>query len=434
MHRRFILTATTLLILGTLLVSFSFRSRRSAESTLTRQTALACKSASKIAHRRIVYMKERVERGVTFSDMLESLGADSGTVSKMVACAEPIFNFRGLSVGHALAVGWSPNGNICAVRYQIDDEHLLSIKPSGSAFHAEIEKLPSHTITRVVRGQVRDSLFNAVTDSGERPELAMRLAKIFAYDLDFYTDPQPGDTFRVLVEKKIALNGRVLGYGRILAAQYVNAGRAYRAVLFHDSQGAPAYFSPDGKPLRKAFLRSPLRYAAPITSHFSRHRFHPILKIYRPHLGTDYGARIGTPVQAVASGRVVYAGWRGEAGRAICLHHARGYRTYYFHLSRIFVHAGESVKQGEEIGLVGETGLATGPHLDFRVQRHGVFLNFEKIHLPPAAPVARSQWKQFAMLCNQRLRRLSSGQVTLARARTPTHASSNASANGVRVP
>jgi murein DD-endopeptidase MepM/ murein hydrolase activator NlpD len=416
---RFVLVCLTCGALGVYLAVFSIRLRRSAEGNLAQQAQLARQSVKEITRRRIVYREERVESGMTFTDMLGDLGADSGTISKIIACAQPVFDFRGFTAGHSVTVGCSQAEGIREVRYRIDDDRMLSITAKDNDFRAKIERIPSQTNDTVVAGQIDDSLFNAITGAREKPELALRLADIFRYDVDFYTDPQPGDTFRVLVEKKISLADQVLGYERILAAEYVNAGKKYQAVLFRDSGGTPAYYTPDGKSLRKAFLHSPLRYAAPLTSGFSYHRFHPILKIYRPHLGVDYGAPVGTPVQAVASGRVVYAGWRGGAGRAVCLQHARGYQTSYFHLSRILVHAGQRVTQGQRIGLVGQTGLATGPHLDFRVRRHGVFLNFAKLRLPPAAPVAKSQWKQFAAARDHWLAMMNSPQQIVAHAQTP---------------
>jgi murein DD-endopeptidase MepM/ murein hydrolase activator NlpD len=245
-------------------------------------------------------------------------------------------------------------------------------------------------------------------DAGEKPELAMRLAAIFGWDLDFYTDPRPGDTFRVVVEKKTLANGTLVDYGRILAAEYNNAGHAYRAILFHGPTGAPAsakatagrpaleYYTPEGKSMKKAFLHSPLKFAAPITSHFSLHRFHPILKQYRAHLGIDYGAPTGTPVQTIGDGRVIFAGRKGGDGNLVKVQHSNGYTTYYMHLSRIAVRPGQRVEQGQRIGLVGMTGLATGPHLDFRIERRGQFLNFERLPLPPSDPVSRRDWGEFA--------------------------------------
>ena len=193
------------------------------------------------------------------------------------------------------------------------------------------------------------------------------------------------------------------GIGRILAAEYVNGSRPYRAVLFHDPSGVPAYYTPEGKSMKKAFLHSPLKFAAPITSHFSAHRFHPILKEYRPHLGIDYAAPSGTPVQTIGEGRVIFAGMKGGAGNLVEIQHTNGYTTYYMHLSRVLVRSGQRVEQGQSIGLVGMTGLATGPHLDFRIQKQGQFLNFERLPLPPSDPVAKRDWNEFSSLRDRAL-------------------------------
>jgi murein DD-endopeptidase MepM/ murein hydrolase activator NlpD len=377
--------------------------RRSAEAHPAPHAKAALQPAKHLEPPRITYRKARIRRGATFASVLEGLGASPSAASQLTACAQPVFNLHHLMAGRSVAVGLSATGAIRSVRYRVDRTRILSIVKNGNRFQAQVKPIPSRVQVVVAAGEVRSSLFEAVAQAGEEPALALGLAQIFRYDLDFNTETRPGDTFRLLVEKKVSLSGHLLGYGSILAAKYVNAGKNYEAVLFQSSSGQSVYYSPNGKPLRKAFLRSPLPFAAPITSGFSYHRFHPILKIYRPHLGVDYGAPLGTPVEAVANGRVVFAGWRGEAGKAICLQHARGYRTYYFHLSRILVRAGQRVVQGQRIGLVGETGLATGPHLDFRIQHDGVFLNFARLRLPRAAPVAKSQWAHFAAVRNHLL-------------------------------
>jgi len=247
-----------------------------------------------------------------------------------------------------------------------------------------------------VSGRVDDSLFNAVEDAGESAELALRLAQIFGYDLDFCTDPRQGDSFRILLEEKKYMSGETAGYGKIFVAEYENAGRKYQALLFHDPVGRPGYYAADGKSLQKAFLRSPLKFGAPVTSHFSRSRFHPILKTYRPHMGTDYGAPVGTPVQTIGSGRVIFAGRKGGEGNIVQIAHFNGYETMYLHLSRMFVHTGERVEIGKTIGLVGSTGLATGPHLDFRILQRGQYKNFERLGLPPSDPVSKKNWPDFA--------------------------------------
>jgi murein DD-endopeptidase MepM/ murein hydrolase activator NlpD len=195
-------------------------------------------------------------------------------------------------------------------------------------------------------------------------------------------------------------------------------------VLFHDASGAPAYFTPEGKSMKKAFLHSPLKFAAAITSHFSEHRFHPILKEYRPHLGIDYAAPTGTPVQTTGDGRVIFAGPKGGAGNLVQIQHTNGYTTYYMHLSRVLVRQGQRVQQGQSIGLVGMTGLATGPHLDFRIQRQGQFLNFERLPLPPSDPVAKRDWNEFASLRDRAIalmpEKISQPNTMLAKNSLPT--------------
>src|SRR5277367_5157595 len=329
-----------------------------------------------------------------FPAFLQSMGFTANAAARMINSAQSVFDLRHLRAGTSFVVGRSSLGE---VRDRIAADRVLYSRAHGDDFHAELQTIPSETEEVGVGGQVNGSLFNAVLDAGERPELAMRLAQIFGWDLDFYTDPRPGDTFRVVVEKKTLESGEVASYGRILAAEYNNGPHAYRAVLFHGPNGEPAFYTPDGKSMKKAFLHSPLKFAAVITSHFSQHRYHPILKEYRPHLGIDYAAPTGTPVQTIGDGRVIFAGRKGGAGNLIEIQHNNGYTTYYMHLSRVLVHSGERVEQGQRIGLVGMTGLATGPHLDFRIQRGKEFLNFERLPLPPSDPVSKRDWNEFAV-------------------------------------
>jgi murein DD-endopeptidase MepM/ murein hydrolase activator NlpD len=319
--------------------------------------------------------------------------------------------------GNSLAVGRAVDGKLRVLSYRIDAGRELAVSRERAEFTAQVSEIPARTEVAGVTGEIHDCLFNAVAAAGERPELAIALADIFGWDLDFYTDPQPGDTFRVAVEKKVFGQGEpVIQYGRVMAAEYRNQGRIFQAVLFREPSGQVAYYAPDGQSLKKAFLRSPLKFRAPVTSHFSGRRFHPILKYYRPHLGVDYGAPTGTPVQAIGEGTVTFTGPKGGAGKMVHLRHAGGFETLYCHLSRIMVQAGQHVQQGEIVGLVGATGLATGPHLDFRFRQHGTYRNFEKLRLPPAQPVAKSDWQEFAAVCNRSLGLLPAPLVVLARA------------------
>lgn len=383
---------------GASFAGWTYYVRAAAERQVAEQAALAHDEALQTQAELVLYTQEAVPPRQPFAALLEAMGLDANLAARITAAAQPVFNLRHVRAGNQLAVGRSVLGELRGVRYQIDVDHALWIAPQDGSddFHSEIQTIPSETATAGVAGEIHGSLFESVIDAGEKPELAMRLAEIFGWDLDFYTDPRPGDTFRVVVEKKKLSDGSVVSYGRIMAAEYVNEGRPYRAVLFHDSLGHPAYYTPEGKSMKKAFLHSPLKFAAPISSHFSAHRFHPILKQYRPHLGIDYAAPTGTPVQSIGDGRVAFAGAKGGAGNLVEVQHTNGYTTYYMHLSRILVRGGQRVEQGQRIGLVGMTGLATGPHLDFRIQRAGQFLNFERMAPPPAGPIEKRDWAAFA--------------------------------------
>lgn len=330
----------------------------------------------------------------TFSQYLSSLGIARAAAGQLFAAARPVYNLARVRAGNDLYIYESADGGIRQLRYQVSAKQQLWLtRGSKGDYSARLRPVRFQYQWVGVAGTVKDSLFNAVVAAGEYDSLALKLANIFGWDVDFNTDTRPGDSFRLLAQKRYR-HGQFAGYGKILAAEYVNQGHAYRALLFshrNDGRIETAYYQPDGHPLRREFLSSPLRFNAPITSPFSYHRFHPILKIYRPHLGIDFGAPIGSPVQAIGNGTVVFAGWAGEAGRLIKLRHANGYMTLYMHLSRILVHRGERVAQGQLIGRVGSTGLSTGPHLDFRIEHDGTFENFELVRrrLPPAAPLPR---------------------------------------------
>jgi murein DD-endopeptidase MepM/ murein hydrolase activator NlpD len=396
LNLRFLLIVGIILAAGVVADGYAIRQRGQREAEFQEEVTLARADAERIRANVIVPTANSMPARANFALALTQFGLSADEASEATAAAQQAFNLRQLRAGNTIIVGRSVEGNLREINYKIDADRMLHIVPESQGFSAQVKEIPSRVEVSAVSGRLEDSLFNAVEEAGESAEVAMRLAQIFGYDLDFYTDPRKGDTFSVVLEKKKYANGETAGYGQILAAEYDNGGKKYQALLFHDDQGRPAYFTAEGKSLQKAFLRSPLKFAAPVTSHFSKARFHPILKIYRPHLGTDYGAPIGTPVQTIGSGRVVFSGRKGGDGNMVKIAHSQGYDTMYLHLSKIYVHIGERVELGKTIGLVGMTGLATGPHLDFRISKNGEFLNFEKLGLPPSEPVAKKNSTEFA--------------------------------------
>jgi murein DD-endopeptidase MepM/ murein hydrolase activator NlpD len=412
---------TIVVVAGIAVDSHARRQRQFVEQQFQSQAAQARAEADRIRAQVVLPTTNRLPQGENFAAALQRFGLTSQEAGGATAAARRAFNLRQLRAGNTLIVGRSVQGELREINYKIDPDRMLHIVPATDGFSAEVQKISSHLEVSTLSGRLEDSLFNAVEDAGESAEVAMRLAQIFGYDLDFYTDPRKGDSFSIVLEKKKYKNGETAGYGSILAAEYINGGKKYQALLFHDDQGHPAYYTAEGKSLQKTFLRSPLKFAAPVTSHFSKARFHPILKVYRPHLGTDYGAPTGTPVQSIGGGRVEFAGRKGGDGNMVKIAHSQGYETMYLHLSRILVHVGEHVEIGKTIGLVGMTGLATGPHLDFRISQKGQFLNFEKLGLPPSDPVSKRDWPEFTALRQQWLPLLENPdeQQTTAAAETP---------------
>lgn len=406
-RKRLLIIAAALIAIESSVLASIIHQRNIAENELTEQEILAVKDAKVIGANRELRSVKKLPSRTTFSDFLSAQGIETNTIQKIVQDTRPTYNLAMVRAGNQVTMVTSEEGTLREIGYEIDPEHMLWIKNQSPGFDASVKEIPFKTKVASVSGTVHNSLFNAIEDQGEQDQLTLKFADIFAWDFDFNTDTQNGDHFEVLVQKKY-LNGQFAGYGKILAAEYDNGGHKYQALLFRDPSGQPAYYAPDGKAVKKAFLRSPLLFAAPITSHFSYHRFHPILKRYLPHLGIDYGAPMGSKVQAVGDGTVIFAGWDRGGGREVKLRHAMGYETFYLHLSRILVHRGEHVHQGQIIALTGMSGLATGPHLDFRVEEHGKFRNFLALKLPPARSVSNKDWPQFEKLRDKMVQELAS--------------------------
>lgn len=317
-----------------------------------------------------------LRRGDTLLTALGRLGFDrraSGEVAEALRASGA--DLKKLRTNDELEITWTLEGEPISVRWE--PSPWLGFAAIATDTGWEVRRADTRPDVRVeaVRGEVRRSLFESVESLGESPQLVMELVEIFSSDFDFTADTRAGDRFRLLVEKRYA-GDQFVDYGQILVAQYVSDGRVLTGVGFESASGRVAYYDPDGRSLKKSFLKSPLEFTR-ITSGFTYARPHPILGGVRPHLAVDYGAPVGTPVRAVADGIVTVAGWNGGNGIQVHLRHHAGYETEYNHLSRLGsgVRAGGRVSQRQVIGYVGSTGLSTGPHLDYRVAKNGRFVN-----------------------------------------------------------
>lgn len=359
-----------------------------------------------------------VPRNATLETLLRQNDLSGDLVDAAVHAARAVFNPRHLRADRPYRLVRTIDGLLREFEYQIDADRFLRIVSRDRSQPATLdaEVLPYEKNTRVVAIQARidadhPSVIAAMEETGENVQLAMSLAEIFAGQIDFESDLQQGDTFDVLFEKSTR-DGQFAGYGAILGARFTADGREHEAFRWVDPQtGSSAYFDADGRSLKRFFLRSPLMFAPRVTSGFSRNRLHPVFRSYRAHLGVDYAAPTGSKVVAVANGAVVSAGWSGGGGNMIRLRHANGYETYYLHLSAIApaIRAGARVTQGQVIGRVGATGVATGPHLDYRLRKTGIFVNplVEHRRLPPGEPIPAAALARFTASRDATLRQLS---------------------------
>lgn len=354
-----------------------------------------------------------VPRNATLDSLLRQLNVQADLVPLMVNRATLVFDLKTLRAGQPYRLIRTLDGALRSFEYEIDFSRFLRIErrpgnEPGALTAAIVPYELERKIETVAGGISADapSLFEAMDEAGEQPDLPVSLAEVFSADIDFNTDLQTGDSFVVAVEK-VYREGAFAAYGPIVAAEFRNEGRLLRAIRFTPPGGTPGFYDAEGRSLKKFFLSSPLRFTR-ISSSFSRGRRHPILRIVRPHLGVDYAAPAGTPVHAVAAGVVVSAGWNGDGGRTVRLRHPNGYETLYMHLSSMAVRAGARVAQGDLIGRVGTSGLSTGPHLDYRVRRNGVYVNpvLEHRRMPPGEPIPASQMAAFEAARDQALARL----------------------------
>ena len=353
--------------------------------------------------------EERVQRGDSVDSLLARLGVKENEALEFLRNSRDTQAiFRQLSPGKNVTARVGAQWELQSLIFPLNGgkDFALTVDRQDHGFKAVEQPLKLETQVLMKSAEIRFSLFGAADAAGIPDAVATQLADIFGGDIDFHRDLRKGDRFSVVFE---AINhmGKLVRTGRILAAEFVNNGKSYRAVWFQGEDGQGGYYTADGKNIRKAFLRSPLEFSR-ITSGFTMARFHPILQKWRAHQGIDYGAPVGTRVKTTGDGVVEFVGTQGGYGKVVVLRHQSRYTTLYGHLSGFApgLRKGMHVTQGDVIGFVGATGLATGPHLHYEFRINGVYQNPLTIALPSAPPLAPQQLARFRSLAQEQLARI----------------------------
>lgn len=335
-----------------------------------------------------------VKKGDTLSAVFKraSLSArDLITVSKVDGAK----NLTRIYPGEKLHIRKTKEGNLGFLSKRISDTETFVVNATDSGFSSEVKVNTLDFKRNRINSTIDSSLYLSAKDAGLDDNMIMQLAGIFGWDIDFALDIRKGDSFSIIYEE-IYRDGEMLRNGNIIAAEFFNKGKRHVAVRYTDPKGDSDYFTPNGKRMKKAFLRAPVDFRR-ISSRFQKQRWHPVLGKKRPHRGVDYAAAVGTPIKASGDGKVVFRGWKGGYGRTVIIKHGSKYKTLYGHLSKYKknVKKGSRVKQGQTIGYVGKSGLATGPHLHYEFRVNGVHRNPVTVKLPDATPINKKYRKDF---------------------------------------
>jgi murein DD-endopeptidase MepM/ murein hydrolase activator NlpD len=353
------------------------------------------------------WREERIGRGDTLQSLLSRLGIESGEARQVLATARNNRTLGRLIPGRSVLARVTSSGQLLLFRYLASDEKLVTLTRSGGTFQAREQPVALEARQIMRSGEIESSLFGA-TDAADIPDrIASEMAEALSGDIDFHKDLRRGDHFSVVYEA-FYLDGQLVKTGRLLAAEFVNQGKAHQALYFKDAQGHEGYFTPDGQSLKRAFLKSPMPFSR-VSSGFTGARFHPVLQIWRAHKGIDYAAPTGAPVRAVADAKVEFVGRQGGYGNLILLKHQGAYSTAYGHLSRFGkgIKRGARISQGQVIGYVGSTGLATGPHLHYEFRVNNVQKNPLALKLPTSYPLDARTRVQFASKAQPLVKNLS---------------------------
>ena len=337
-----------------------------------------------------------IKQNSSVHEALINAKIDARVIHDIVKTARPIFNLRHIQPGTRFTISKEASGDLRRISFDISPLTRLEINYSHKEWTSEIIEIETTKQLVHYSGVITDSLWNSAISQKLSPEVITDFAEVFGWQLDFSREVRKGDTWKFTVEKLFA-EGRTVGWGNIVYAEYKNGPEFYQAYFYKNkATGTQGYFDQSGNSLRKVFLKSPIKFGR-VTSGFSRRRFHPIHKRYKAHNGVDYGAPRGTPIRAVGDGRIIRIGRYGGSGKMIVLDHVAGYQTKYLHMSRFKkgMRRGSKVLQGQIIGYVGATGYATGPHLHFEMSKYRKLMNPLKVNLPAASPVPEKALPHF---------------------------------------
>lgn len=353
-------------------------------------------------------VREEFKAAVPSGSSITALLGDYFTLQEIDSLnrqSQKVFPFTKICAGQPYRIV-TIDGRFDSFIYEIDAEEQLIISRNAGQTTMELQPIIYDVVLESVQGVIKTSLFEAIQDIGEKPELAYILADIFGWDINFILDLRVGDRFQALVQKRFR-DGEPAGYGRVMAAEFINQGESFKAFRFKDGEQKVSFYNEKGENLRKAFLKAPLSFTR-ISSGYSMRRLHPIKKVWKAHPAIDYAAPIGTPVKTVGDGSITRKGYGKGNGYYLEVTHSNGYKTMYLHLKSYArgIKKGKRVTQGQTIGYVGSSGLSTGPHLDFRMKRYGKPVNPLKLKAPSAKSVSKENMGEFKVLTAPLLARL----------------------------
>ncbi len=337
-----------------------------------------------------------VQVGDTISNLFDKLGVSKLSINKIAASGKTMEELAKIYPGQKLDFLFDDSKELQAVKLNLSSSKVLHVKNESNKFKYSYEESKINKKLAFSTGKIIGSLYTSAQRAGLDERIIMQMADIFGYDIDFSLDIRDNDSFKVLYEEEYIENERI-NSGNILAVEFMNQGKLYKAVRYTDEKGRDGYYSPDGFSLQKAFLRNPVKFTR-ISSHFSTARRHPILHKIRAHKGVDFAAPLGTPVKSAGDGRVTFIGTKNGYGKSIEILHGNKYSTFYAHLSRFNkkLRPGGTVKQGQIIGYVGKTGLATAPHLHYEFRINGVHHNPMTVSLPRSQPIPKRDKDSFS--------------------------------------